>query len=92
MAIWALWSAPLRMSNDLSRIRDESKAILQNQRLIQVDQDELGVLGLMVKSRQTDEGDILAFVKPVMPLTNGCPSFVLLYLNRRYLGREEKVS
>jgi len=48
MALWAILAAPLFMSNDLRNIRDEHKAILQNTRIIAVDQDPLGIQGRIV--------------------------------------------
>lgn len=50
MAIWALWSAPLLMSNDLRQIGTQYKAILQNRDIIAVNQDKLGILGQRVYS------------------------------------------
>lgn len=48
MSVWSIWSAPLIMSNDLRSIRPELRAILQNTRVINVDQDPLGRFGRMV--------------------------------------------
>lgn len=45
MAIWAILAAPLLMSVDLRTIRPEYKAILQNKKIIAVDQDKLGIQG-----------------------------------------------
>lgn len=45
MAIWAILAAPLLMSVDLRSIRPEYKAILQNKKIIAVDQDPLGIQG-----------------------------------------------
>lgn len=45
MAIWAILAAPLLMSVDLRTIRPEYKAILQNKKIISVDQDPLGIQG-----------------------------------------------
>lgn len=45
MAIWAILAAPLLMSTDLSAIRPEYKAILQNDDIIAVNQDPLGIQG-----------------------------------------------
>lgn len=90
MAIWSIWSAPLYMSNDLRQLEKEMADVLKNPNLIRVDQDELGVFGLMVE--QTDNGNIQAFVKPVEPIRNGCPSFVVVYLNRNTLGGKKLVS
>lgn len=45
MALWAILAAPLFMSVDLRTIRPEYKAILQNRKIIAVDQDPLGLQG-----------------------------------------------
>jgi alpha-N-acetylgalactosaminidase len=45
MAIWAILAAPLLMSVDLRTMRPEYKAILQNKKIIAVDQDPLGIQG-----------------------------------------------
>lgn len=45
MAIWAILAAPLLMSTDLRSIRPEYKAILQNKKIIAIDQDKLGIQG-----------------------------------------------
>jgi Alpha galactosidase A len=48
MAMWAIWSSPLYMSNDLRDIKPEMKAILQNKKVIEVNQDSMGKLGIRV--------------------------------------------
>uniref|UniRef100_A0A6G1S877 Alpha-galactosidase n=1 Tax=Aceria tosichella TaxID=561515 RepID=A0A6G1S877_9ACAR len=90
MALWCVWSAPLYMSNDLRNIRPEFVRILQNEHLIAMDQDKLGVFGLMVK--QTEDGLMQAWVKPILPVRNKCPSFAIVVLNRATLGNKRKVS
>jgi hypothetical protein len=45
MALWAILAAPLLMSVDIRTIRPEYKAILQNRKIIAVDQDPLGYQG-----------------------------------------------
>lgn len=90
MALWCLWSAPLYMSNDLRSIAPEMAAILKNKKLIQVDQDELGLFGLMVAEQLG--GEQQAFVKIVAPTKFDCPSFVVVYLNRATLGNTRQIS
>lgn len=90
MALWCIWSAPLYMGNDLRDISTEMANILKNVNLINVDQDALGVFGLMVK--EDNNGNFQAFVKPVEPIKNGCPSFVIAYLNRKTLGNPSDVT
>lgn len=47
-AMWAIWSSPLLMSNDLRTIKPEFKEILQNKEVINVNQDKLGIFGKRV--------------------------------------------
>lgn len=83
MAIWSVWASPLYMSNDLRTISKESREILQNKWAIEVNQDRLGIFGLMVNSTRY----LQAFVKPVEPIdSEGCPSYAVVYLDRRTLG------
>ena len=49
MAIWAILAAPLLMSVDLRHIDEKYKAILQNEKIIAVDQDPLGIQGRRFK-------------------------------------------
>ena len=42
MAMWAMWSSPLFMSNDLRDLKPEHKQLLQNKDVIAVNQDKLG--------------------------------------------------
>jgi len=44
-ALWSIWSAPLYMSNDLRSLRPEMKAILQNKKVIAINQDKFGIMG-----------------------------------------------
>ena len=48
MAMWAMWSAPLLMSNDLRSVKRASKRLLLNKNVIKINQDELGVQGRIV--------------------------------------------
>lgn len=48
MAMWAIFAAPLFMSNDLRTLSEDSKKILQNKEVIAVNQDKLGVQGKLV--------------------------------------------
>lgn len=92
MALWSVWSAPLFMSNDLDKLHDDYAKILKNKKLIQVNQDELGVFGLMVAERSEQNGKSMVFVKPVSEFTNECPSFVVMYFYRSSLGNDFPVS
>ena len=44
--IWCMMAAPLILGNDLTKITDETLAIIKNKEMIAVDQDPLGVQGL----------------------------------------------
>lgn len=94
MALWAIWAAPLYMSNDLRDLHPEAAKILKNKHLIAINQDKLGVFGMMTKQWAEDALYPIhqAFVKPVEPVVNGCPSFAIVYLNRQTLGNRAKVS
>lgn len=58
MAIWAILAAPLLMSTDLRTIRPEYKAILQNKKIIAIDQDKLGIQG-----RRIYKVSVILFIK-----------------------------
>eukprot|EP01084_Bolivina_argentea_P134137 236665_1 len=47
-ALWAIFAAPLLMSNDLRTIEPEFKALLQNKDIIAVNQDPMGKQGGVV--------------------------------------------
>ena len=47
-ALWAIFAAPLMMSNDLASVSDESKQILLNREIIAVDQDPAGKQGILL--------------------------------------------
>ena len=49
-ALWAIFAAPLLMSNDLRTISPEFKALLQNKDIIDVNQDPMGKQGGVVYS------------------------------------------
>ena len=44
MAMWAMFSAPLYMSNDLRDLKPEFKQILQNKNIIAINQDKNGFM------------------------------------------------
>lgn len=48
MALWAILAAPLFMSTDLRTMKPEHKEILQNRRIIAIDQDPFGIQGRIV--------------------------------------------
>lgn len=48
-SMWALFSAPLLVGNDVAHMSDETKSILLNKDVIAIDQDPAGVQGHRVK-------------------------------------------
>uniref|UniRef100_A0A4W3HXU1 Alpha-galactosidase n=1 Tax=Callorhinchus milii TaxID=7868 RepID=A0A4W3HXU1_CALMI len=52
LALWAILAAPLFMSNDLRKISNEAKKLLQNKLLIFINQDHLGIQGTRIKKEQ----------------------------------------
>ena len=59
--MWCMMAAPLILGNDLSKMTDETRAIILNKDVIAIDQDKLGVQGLRYKS----ENDIEYWFKPL---------------------------
>lgn len=49
MSLWAILAAPLMLGSDVRHISPEIKAVLQNKRVIRVNQDPLGKQGKRVK-------------------------------------------
>lgn len=93
MAIWSIWSAPMYMSNDLRSIDPVMRAILLNKHLIAINQDELGLFGLMVQQKNS----IQAFVKTIKNTDCGSSTpcnraYAIVYLNRNTLGNARLVS
>lgn len=43
--MWAMFASSLLMSVDLRKVRPESRALLQNRRVISINQDPLGIPG-----------------------------------------------
>uniref|UniRef100_A0A914EDI6 Alpha-galactosidase n=1 Tax=Acrobeloides nanus TaxID=290746 RepID=A0A914EDI6_9BILA len=48
LAIWAIWSAPFIMSNNILDLPPGTKEVFLNKYVIAVDQDPLGIMGRMV--------------------------------------------
>ncbi|XP_033152668.1 alpha-N-acetylgalactosaminidase [Drosophila mauritiana] len=88
MAIWSIMAAPLIMSNDLAAVRPEIKAILQNRAVIAVDQDELGIQGRRVLSRNQIE----VWKRPITPVTkSGHHSYAVAFVSRRDDGAPYRI-
>lgn len=50
MAIWAIMAAPLIMSVDLRTINPIYRDILLDKKVLAINQDELGIQGMLVKT------------------------------------------
>jgi len=74
MAIWSILAAPLLISLDLSNVRPESKALLQNKGAIAINQDLLGIQG----QRISKQGEIEFWTRPINP--KGSSAFAILNL------------
>merc|ERR1711962_616042 len=88
MAMWAIFAAPLLMSVDLRTIRPEYKAILQNRKIITVNQDRLGIQGRRIYKQKGIE----IWARPIMPVYRAKYSYAIVFLNRRTDGTPSEVS
>ncbi|KAM3912002.1 alpha-galactosidase A [Leptodactylus fuscus] len=77
MALWSIMAAPLLMSNDLRDINPRSKALLQNQEVISINQDSLGAQGYRVLKADN-------FELWEKPLAGGC--LAVSVTNRQEIG------
>lgn len=60
--MWCMMAAPLILGNDLTKITDETLAIIKNKEMIAVDQDPLGVQGLRLRN----ENGLQYWFKPLV--------------------------
>ncbi|XP_046394903.1 alpha-N-acetylgalactosaminidase-like isoform X2 [Ischnura elegans] len=88
MALWSVMASPLIMSNDLRSIGAEFKAILQNKKVIAVNQDPLGMQGRRVY--QSDSVEV--WTRPITPVQDGQYSYAVVVLNRRTDGTPYRFS
>ncbi|XP_039295186.1 alpha-N-acetylgalactosaminidase [Nilaparvata lugens] len=88
MAMWAILAAPLLMSVDLRSIRPEYKAILQNKKIIAVDQDPLGIQGRRIYKHKGIE----IWARPITPISHSYFSYAVAFLNRRTDGTPSDVA
>uniref|UniRef100_A0A0K8TAY4 Alpha-galactosidase n=4 Tax=Lygus hesperus TaxID=30085 RepID=A0A0K8TAY4_LYGHE len=82
MALWAVLAAPLLMSTDLATIKPEFRDILLNKRIIEVNQDPLGIQGLRVY--QSDK--IQVWTRKVIPTNVDHHSYAIAFYSRREDG------
>jgi alpha-N-acetylgalactosaminidase len=88
MAMWAIFAAPLLMSVDLRTLKPDYKAILQNKKIIAVNQDRLGIQGRRIYKQKGIE----IWARPIMPVQKGKYSYGIVFLNRRTDGTPSEVS
>lgn len=88
MALWAIMAAPLLMSVDLRTIRPEFKAILQNRKIIAVDQDVLGIQGRRIYKHKGIE----IWSRPITPIYQSYYSYAVAFVNRRTDGTPSDVA
>ncbi|XP_075234708.1 alpha-N-acetylgalactosaminidase-like [Lycorma delicatula] len=82
MAIWAILAAPLLMSTDLNSIRPEYKDILQNEDIIAVNQDPLGIQGRRIFKKL----GIQVWTRPITPVYQTYYSYAIAFVSRRQDG------
>lgn len=88
MAYWAIMAAPMIMSNDLRSINRESKELLLNKYIIDVNQDPLGLMG----RRLSKINDTELWTRRVAPkLPDGRMSLAVLVHNANVLGGPSRV-
>lgn len=63
MGMWSIMASPLIMSTDLRTIDEYSKSLLQNKRLIAINQDLLGIQGTLL----TTIGQLQVWTKSILP-------------------------
>ncbi|VDN22206.1 unnamed protein product [Cylicostephanus goldi] len=81
MTLWSIWSAPLIMSNDLRKLKPEFKKVLLNRDVIAVDQDQMGIMGKLVKKSKS----VGIYLKPVTPVQGWKTSYALAVVNKNEL-------
>ncbi|ODM93453.1 Alpha-N-acetylgalactosaminidase [Orchesella cincta] len=87
-ALWAIWASPLLMSVDLRTIKPDYKTIIQNRKIIAVNQDILGIQGRRIYK---DRG-IEIWARPITPVVRSDFSYAIVFLNRRTDGTPSEVS
>uniref|UniRef100_A0A8C6WQL1 Alpha-galactosidase n=1 Tax=Neogobius melanostomus TaxID=47308 RepID=A0A8C6WQL1_9GOBI len=75
MALWAVMAAPLFMSNDLRTISSGARAVLQNEMIISISQDPLGIQGRRILK---EKSGVQIFWRPLSENASA-----LLFFSRR---------
>lgn len=76
------------MSVDLRTIRPEFKQILQNRKIISVDQDSLGIQGRRIYKHKGIE----IWSKPINPIFDRFYSYAIAFVNRRTDGTPSDIA
>ncbi|GAB1600014.1 alpha-N-acetylgalactosaminidase-like [Argonauta hians] len=84
MGMWAIMASPLMMSVDLRTIKPFAKDLLTNKRVIQINQDPLGIQGKRLWSVK----NIDYWMKPILPKG----SFAFAFVNFNTDGTPKKIS
>ncbi|TMW46785.1 hypothetical protein DOY81_008135, partial [Sarcophaga bullata] len=87
-AIWSILASPLLISVDLRTIRPEFKDILQNKKIIDVNQDSLGLQGRRIYKHKGIE----IWSKPIKPVVLKFYSYAVAFVNRRTDGTPSDVA
>ncbi|XP_054721915.1 alpha-N-acetylgalactosaminidase-like [Uloborus diversus] len=88
MAAWAIFPAPLLMSNDLRFIKPEFRNILLNRDVIAINQDALGIPG----KRMYKDNGVDIWVRKITPVIEADTSFAILFINMRKNNKKATVS
>ncbi|RZC40321.1 Melibiase domain containing protein, partial [Asbolus verrucosus] len=88
MTMWTVMGAPLIMSVDLRAIQPEFKDILLNKDAIRINQDQLGIPGLLVSKRE----NINIWTKPILPIVDEKYSYAFGFVSYREDGNPHKIT
>lgn len=91
-ALWAIFAAPLFMSNDLAHISKESKEILLNKEIIAIDQDPAGHQGILNWSSEGNgDGDVYGGETRVWSRLLNDGSYAVVLQSTHSMGTQTKV-
>lgn len=77
MALWAILASPLLMSNDLRKVSEAAKKLLQDREIIAINQDPLGIQG----KREFMDKDVSVWLRPITPIVSGKHSYAIAVVN-----------
>ncbi|KAK7097248.1 alpha-N-acetylgalactosaminidase-like isoform X2 [Littorina saxatilis] len=89
MGMWAMLAAPLIMSNDLRHIDPKSKALLQNRRVLAINQDPLGHPATRVTPQGFNSQTLSLWTKPLIKPQG---SFAVAIVNKDIQGTPTRFS